>query len=68
MRFIYCCLCKLNNENFETTIDADETTVEIIYCTSQSYNKPEVSLIRAAKGKVGKPKHNFSSWLYLHFH
>ena len=25
-RFIYCCLCKLNNDNFETTIDAGEKT------------------------------------------
>ena len=43
----YFALCKLNNENFETTIDADKTTVEIRYFTSQNYNKPEVGILRA---------------------
>ena len=43
----YFALCKLNNEIFETTSDADKTSVEIRYFTSQNYNKPEVGILRA---------------------
>ena len=63
-RFIHCCLCKMYNEKFDNTIVADETTIEIRFCTNINYNKPEVGLLRAAKGKVGKPKHNYKVHLF----
>ena len=31
-RFIYCCFCKIFKEDFQDTIDADETTVELRLC------------------------------------
>jgi hypothetical protein len=63
-RFIYCGFCKTYNEKFENTIDADETTVELRYCTRANYNKRKLRLLRAAGGKLGKPKHNFKIHLF----
>ena len=57
-RFIYCCLSKLYQDNYDDTIDADETSVEVRYCSNTNYQKPSVGLLRPAGGKLGKPKHN----------
>ena len=63
-RFIYCCFCKTYGETFQDTIDADETTVELRFCLNTNYRKPGVQLLRAAGGKLGKPKHNFKVHLF----
>ena len=63
-RFIYCCFCKIFKEDFQDTIDADETTVELRLCANSNWNKPSVGLLRPAGGKVGKPKHNFKIHLF----
>jgi len=46
------------------TFDADETTVELRFCLNTNYRKPEVQLLRASGGKLGKPKHNFKVHLF----
>ena len=63
-RFIYCCFCKTYGETFQDTIDADETTAELRFCLNTNYRKPGVQLLRAAGGKLGKPKHNFKVHLF----
>ena len=63
-RFIYACLAKLNNEQFEECFDIDETTVELRHNTYKNWNKREAGLLRAARGKIGKPKHNFKIHLF----
>ena len=57
-RFIFCCLTKHYHEQYDDTIDADETTVELRFCGRTNYQKPGVDLLRAVGGKIGKPKHN----------
>ena len=54
-RFIFCGFCKTYGENFEVTIDADETTVELRFCKNTDYRKSKASLLRAA----GKAKAQF---------
>jgi hypothetical protein len=63
-RFIYCGFCKTYGENFEDTIDVDETTVELRFCKNTNYRKSKSSLLRAEGGKLGKPKHNFKVHLF----
>ena len=63
-RFIYCGFCKTYGENFEDTIDADETTVELRFSKNTNYRKDNIDLLRAAGGKLGKPKHNFKVHLF----
>ena len=36
-RFIYCCFCKIFKEDFQDTIDADETTVELRLCANSNW-------------------------------
>ena len=57
-RLLYCCLTKHYQERYENTINADETTDELRFCGRINYQKPSVGLLRAAGGKLGKPKHN----------
>ena len=63
-RFIYCCMAKLNNDNYEDVIDIKESTVELRNVTYKNWNKPEASLLRAHGGKIGKPKHNLKIHLF----
>ena len=63
-RFIYCGFCKTYGENFDDTIDVDETTVELRFCKNTNYIKSKSSLLRATGGKLGKPKHNFKLHLF----
>ena len=63
-RFIYACLAKLNNEQFEECLNIDETTVELRHFTYKNWNKPETGLFQAARGKIGKPKHNLKIHLF----
>ena len=51
-------MTKTYGENFDDTIDVDETTVELRYCANTNYRKTNVQLLRPAGGKLGKPKHN----------
>ena len=39
-------------------------TVEGRLCLNTNYQKPGVGLLRAARGKLGKPKHNFKVYLF----
>ena len=63
-RFIYCCCCKMFNDTFQDTIDADETTIEVRVCSNSNWYKPSVELLRPAGGKLGKPKHNYKIHLF----
>jgi len=63
-QFTYFCFCIKYGETFQDTIDADETTVELRFCLNTNYRKPGVQLLRAAGGKLGKPKHNFKVHLF----
>ena len=55
-RFIFACCAKLNKETFYNTIHIDECSVELRFTTIKNWNKKNI-LLRAAGGKVGKPKH-----------
>ena len=63
-RFIFCCMSKLHNEQFDDVIDIDECTVELRQFTYKNWNKPSANLLRAHGGKVGKPKHNLKLHLF----
>ena len=57
-RFIYACFCKQYNEKYEDLVVIDETTVEIRLASYKNWNKRDNELLRAAGGKIGKPKHS----------
>ena len=63
-RFIYCSMCKINNEQYDDVIDIDECTVELRTTTYKNWNKPSSNLLRANGGKIGKPKHNLKIHLF----
>ena len=55
---MYACYCEKYKETYEDVIDGDETTVELRQTQSQNWVKPGNELLRAAGGKIGKPKHS----------
>ena len=57
-RFSYACCCKYFNERYENVLDIDETTIEIRLATYKNWYKASAGLLRAAGGKIGKPKHS----------
>ena len=63
-RFIYCCFCKIFNETFQDSIDADETSIEVRLCSNTNWKKPGISLLRPAGGELGQPKHNYKIHLF----
>ena len=63
-RFIYSCCCKMFNGTFQDTIDADETTIEVKFCSNSNWYKTSVELLGPSGGKLGKPKHNYKIHLF----
>ena len=57
-RYIYACFCKIYNETYDDILIIDETTVEIRLASYKNWNKTSTRLLRAASGKIGKPKHS----------
>ena len=57
-RYIYACCCKIFNESYEDVIDIDECSVIIRLAGYKNYRKSSSDILRAAGGKVGKPKHS----------
>ena len=54
---MYCCCAKIFRENLFDSIHADECSVEIRKSTIKTWYKLSL-MLRAAGGKIGKPKHN----------
>ena len=54
-RFVYGCCAKIFREKFFDSIHADECSVEIRKTTIKTWFKPSL-MLRAAGGKIGKPK------------
>jgi hypothetical protein len=60
-RFIYACLAKRFGETFDDAIVVDECTVELKMYNPTNWRKDDRPLLRAAGGKLGKPKHIIES-------
>ena len=57
-RYIYSCCCKIFNERYEDVIDIDECTEIIRLAGYKNYRKHSSDILRAAGGKIGKPKYS----------
>jgi hypothetical protein len=57
-RFAYACCCKIFNEQYDDVLVIDETTIEIRIASYKNWRKASDGLLRAAGGKIGKPKHS----------
>jgi hypothetical protein len=57
-RFMYACLAKRFGGTFDDAIVVDESTVELKMFNPTNWRKGDQPLLRAAGGKLGKPKHN----------
>jgi hypothetical protein len=63
-RFIYACLAKRFGETFDDAIVVDECTVELKMYNQTNWRKDDQPFLRAAGGKLGKPKHNVKVHLF----
>ena len=63
-RFIYACFSKRFQEDYDDAIFVDECTVELKIFNPTNWRKDDQPLLRAAGGKLGKPKHGFKVHLF----
>ena len=63
-RFIYTCMAKRFREEYDDAIFVDECTVELKVYNPKNWRKDDQPLLRAAGGKLGKPKHGFKVHLF----
>jgi hypothetical protein len=59
-RFVFTSLAKINNENLSDVIDVDMRE----YAAKNWHKTTNNKLLRAAGGKLGKPKHNYKIHLF----
>ena len=62
--FIYTCLLQRFGKDYDDTIFVNECTVELRIYNPTNWRKHDQPFLKAADGKLGKPKHGFKVHLF----